>query len=165
MSRYGKMRGSQINIGKITVQIPPAIPTTNDEVVDREATIAIIQDEIAPYEAIVKGGKEIMDGLREDITDCMVSRLHADRVPDPKDVPLFKEEAAEMAQQKENERRPRVVDAIPAGDDMKMLPATTSTKKARKPRKPRAPREASRARRRESGPRSGAGYRDHPRAP
>ncbi len=154
MSKYGKTRGMQVTIGRLVVQIPPGTPKTDEEVIDREHTIALIEEEIAPHKSIVDVGKEVQTGLREDITACMTERLHADRVPDPKDVPLFKEEAAAMAKEKQRERRPKVVDALPSGmdtvqlpasgepGDVKLLPAATTTKKARKPRKPRAPREA-----------------------
>jgi len=73
------MRGKQITIGKLVVQIPSSIPTTDAEIIEHEGTIALIQREIAHPEAIVKLGRATVELLREDITAAMMQREQEER--------------------------------------------------------------------------------------
>lgn len=68
------LRGKQVNIGKLVIQIPQSIPQTDEEIIGHEATIALIKAEIAGPEAMVSFAKKVVDLLHEDITDAMMQR-------------------------------------------------------------------------------------------
>lgn len=88
---YRLMRGSQVDIGGLAVQIPQDRPKTQDEVMALEEQIAYIERQVAPHKAIVDVSKIVKDGLREDITAGVSAMLFASAPVDPESVPLFRE--------------------------------------------------------------------------
>lgn len=100
---FARSRGSQINVGGLSIQIPQRPPKDDDECLHAEDTIALIERQIAPYKEIVDKGRKVQDGLQEDITRARLAMLQEKEPIDPDDFPLH----AEWCERQETERQER----------------------------------------------------------
>lgn len=81
------LRGKQVSLVPastakgISFLFEKELPATDEEIIDREETIAQIELAILPFRSVVKLGEQIQKAIREDITLTMEARLHDDAEP------------------------------------------------------------------------------------
>lgn len=75
MSNILELRGKQVQVSDLSFHFPKDPPHSDDDIVDREDTIAQIRKSIAVHEGIVKLGKSLIKALQGDIEKTMAARL------------------------------------------------------------------------------------------
>lgn len=114
---YEKVRGTKQDIGEIEIAIPGTVPMTDGECLELEDRIGKIDRYLAPYEEIVKDGKAVIAGMRDDITVCRNIMARAREKVDPRKFPLHAEWI-----RRENEAMENAPKAIAASATVEIVP-------------------------------------------
>lgn len=68
LKEYLRLRGQQVTVGDVVIQIPSTRPKTDAEIADREELIDEVDEAALEARDTVKLAKTVMNGLRHDLS-------------------------------------------------------------------------------------------------